>query len=68
MKSSVAVKAKLIFKELRFPTLLSNQISVLQLCLISCETVAVKSFLLVITELSRTIHKQVLLITAIIVR
>ena len=50
MKSSVAVKAMLIYQSFRFPViwtmtmLLSKKNYVLQFSLINCETVAVKSF------------------------
>ena len=53
MKSTVAAKVVPIcqrFAEIwTIRTLLSNQITVLQFCLMNCETVVVKSFLLVNT-------------------
>ena len=54
MKRKVAVKAVLIcqgFPEIgTIQTLLSIQIKVLQFCLVNCEIVVVKSFLLVNTR------------------
>ena len=50
MKSNVVVKEMLICQDFQFPaiwtsaTFLSNQIYVLQFCLINCEAVGVKSF------------------------